>query len=89
MSARLTSLDGLPSGILTPGYRPEEHGVGIVHIGLGAFHNAHQAVYTDDALADSGGNWRIIGVSLRSATPFEELTPQYCLYVECLATMIL
>ncbi|MEM9575690.1 MAG: hypothetical protein AAF999_01610 [Pseudomonadota bacterium] len=47
-----------------------------MHIGLGAFHKAHQAVYTDDALAASGGDWRIIGVSLRSRQPAAELSPQ-------------
>ena len=51
-----------------------------MHIGLGAFHKAHQAVYTDDALAASGGDWRITGVSLRSTTPAEELAPQDGLY---------
>ena len=40
--------------------------VGIVHFGVGAFHRAHQAVYTHDVLEKSGGDWRIIGVSLRS-----------------------
>ncbi|NRB02850.1 MAG: mannitol dehydrogenase family protein, partial [Rhodobacteraceae bacterium] len=35
---------------------------GIVHIGPGAFHRAHQAIYTQDA-ADG---WAITGVSLRS-----------------------
>jgi fructuronate reductase len=31
-------------------------------------------------LAAKGGDWRIIGVSLRSAAPAEELTPRTCLY---------
>lgn len=80
MSARLTSTEDLPGGVLRPGYRREDYGPGIVHIGLGAFHKAHQAIYTDDALAATGGDWRIIGVSLRSAGPARELTPQDCLY---------
>jgi fructuronate reductase len=33
----------------------------IVHLGLGAFHRAHQAVYTEDA-----GGWEICGVTRRS-----------------------
>src|SRR3954451_8921690 len=33
----------------------------IVHLGLGGFHRAHQAVYTADA-----GGWEICGVALRS-----------------------
>ncbi|EPX82577.1 mannitol dehydrogenase family protein [Salipiger mucosus] len=80
MTRRLTSLDGLPDTVARPGYDPEAHGAGIVHIGLGAFHKAHQAVYTDDALAEGGGDWRIIGVSLRSTAPAEELSPQNGLY---------
>ncbi|MCI4665783.1 MAG: mannitol dehydrogenase family protein [Neomegalonema sp.] len=57
-------------------YRPEDHGVGIVHIGPGAFHRAHQAVYTDDALARMGGDWRIDGVSLRSTNIADALNAQ-------------
>ena len=34
----------------------------IVHLGLGNFHRAHQAVYTEDA----GGDWTITGVANRS-----------------------
>ncbi|MEP0071203.1 MAG: hypothetical protein ABJE79_00760, partial [Marinomonas sp.] len=31
-------------------YAPENIGIGIVHIGLGAFHRAHQAVYVEKNL---------------------------------------
>lgn len=44
----------------------------IVHIGPGAFHRAHQAIYTEDA-ADG---WQITGVSLRSADFADALTKQ-------------
>ncbi len=53
---------------------------GIVHLGLGAFHRAHQAVYTDDALAAGARDWAITGVSLRSAQVRDQLQPQGCLY---------
>ncbi|WP_417207836.1 mannitol dehydrogenase family protein [Antarctobacter sp.] len=76
MTQRLTARAALPEGVTPPAYDPAAHGEGIVHIGLGAFHKAHQAVYTDDALAAAGGDWRIVGVSLRSAAPAEELSPQ-------------
>ena len=36
--------------------------IGIVHLGIGAFHRAHQAVYTDDVLAGDRGAWGICGV---------------------------
>lgn len=53
---------------------------GIVHIGTGAFHKAHQAVYTDDAIAAAGGDWLIDGASLRSADVAEAMNPQDGLY---------
>lgn len=59
-----------------PGFTPDAHGCGIVHLGVGAFHRAHQAVYTDDAIADSGGDWRITGVSLRGTAVADALTSQ-------------
>ncbi|OIQ43631.1 MAG: mannitol dehydrogenase [Roseobacter sp. MedPE-SWde] len=49
---------------------------GIVHLGLGAFYRAHGAIYTADAIAKSGGDWGIIGVSLQSPTMRDALTPQ-------------
>ena len=70
---RLTSRDGLSAQVQKPVFNPSQHASGIVHFGVGAFHKAHQAVYTDDALAVAGGDWRIIGVSLRSPKASEEL----------------
>lgn len=49
---------------------------GIVHLGLGAFFRAHGAIYTADAIAKSGGDWGIIGVSLQSPTMRDALMPQ-------------
>jgi fructuronate reductase len=55
--------------------------VGIVHLGLGAFHRAHQAVYTQQAMAVSGEtSWGICGVTQRSPAVAEALLPQDCLY---------
>lgn len=51
----------------------------IVHLGIGAFHRAHQAVYTQDAMTPDDG-WRITGVSLRSAQVRDTLAPQDGLY---------
>ncbi len=82
MTDRLSfaALDHLPAGVRRPAFDPRGLGVGIVHLGLGAFHRAHQAVYTDDALAAGGGDWRILGVGLRSATAADALNPQDGLY---------
>lgn len=73
---RLSAASKPAAGILLPEYRPEDHGIGIVHIGTGAFHKAHQAIYTDTALGQRGGDWRIAGVSLRSPKAAAELNPQ-------------
>jgi fructuronate reductase len=77
---RLSRLATTLPGVARPGFAPEAHGAGIVHIGVGAFHRAHQAVYTDDALAAAGGDWRITGVSLRSTDIADALNPQDGLY---------
>jgi fructuronate reductase len=53
---------------------------GIVHLGAGAFHRAHQAVYTEDAMVIAGGDWGICGVSLRSGEVQQALRPQDWLY---------
>src|ERR1700674_899732 len=37
----------------------------IVHLGLGAFFRAHGALFTEDVLVDGGGDWGIIGASLK------------------------
>lgn len=49
-------------------YAQEDCNVGIVHLGFGAFHRAHQAVYIDDYMHISGDlNWGIAAVNLRGA----------------------
>lgn len=53
---------------------------GIVHLGIGAFFRAHGALYTQEAIAAAGGDWGIIGVSLRSPQPRDLLKPQDFLY---------
>ena len=42
--------------------------IGIVHVGYGAFHRAHQAVYIDDVMDRSGDlGWGIAAVNLRDS----------------------
>jgi fructuronate reductase len=50
--------------------------VRIVHLGIGAFHRAHQALYTEDA----GDGWGGCGVSQRSRDVIDRLSPQDGLY---------
>ena len=49
-----SELSSLPSEVARPGYDLSGVRVGIVHLGVGAFHRAHQAVYVDDRLAHYG-----------------------------------
>lgn len=53
---------------------------GIVHLGLGAFFRAFGAVYVEDAVRISGGDWGIIGVSLQSPGTRDRLAPQDSVY---------
>src|SRR6516164_5413098 len=70
MSVKLSAaaLAHPPSGVAVPKYRRSDLAAGIVHIGVGNFHRAHQAVYLDD-LFNAGLNhdWAIIGSGVRDA----------------------
>jgi fructuronate reductase len=70
----------LPTDVRRPDYDFQHLGVGIVHLGMGAFHRAHQAVYTEDAIRACGGDWGILGASLRHAAASEALAAQDQLY---------
>jgi fructuronate reductase len=59
-----------------PRVRPGTVPAGIVHLGLGAFHRAHQAVYTEAAVAEAGGDWGIVGVAPRSTEVVGRLAEQ-------------
>jgi len=66
-----STLAQLPSSIARAPARPRH--VGIVHIGLGAFHRAHQAHYTDEVANERFG---ICAVSLKTPGARDALTPQ-------------
>ncbi len=74
------TLDTLPGDVMRAKYDPRTVGTGVVHLGIGAFHRAHQAAYFDDLIAAGAGDWRICGVSLRSPDVRDRLVPQDCLY---------
>ncbi|HPG62861.1 MAG TPA: mannitol dehydrogenase family protein, partial [Casimicrobium sp.] len=80
MRLNLSNLPSLPATIQRPAFNPATLGICIVHLGIGAFHRAHQAVYTDDAIAAAGGDWGICGVSLKTRTARDQLAPQDGLY---------
>ncbi|WP_136518052.1 mannitol dehydrogenase family protein [Cellulomonas telluris] len=71
----------LPDGVRGPAVDPAATTVGQVHLGLGAFTRAHQAVCTEDAAAATGGTgWGVLGVTQRSPRVAEQLVPQDGLY---------
>lgn len=82
MSARLdqAALARLPAAVRVPAYHRSAIRPGIVHLGIGAFHRAHQAWYTEQVLNRVGGNWGIIGASLRSSAVRDQLAAQDGLY---------
>lgn len=74
------TLAQVPSTVQRPAYDRANLKAGIVHLGIGAFHRAHQAFYTEAVLNQFGGDWGIVGCSLRSPTVREQLAPQDGLY---------
>ena len=74
------TLGRLAAAIERPRYDRTRLPVGIVHLGLGAFHRAHQAVYTEDAIGEAPAPFGICGVSLRSGAVRDRLAPQDGLY---------
>lgn len=65
---------------IKPSQRSLNAGVGIVHLGFGAFHRAHQALITDTAMCEHGGDWKIVGVSWGRSGVEQQLAPQDNLY---------
>jgi len=66
----------LPDCVKRPGYDRQSQRRGIVHLGAGAFHRAHQACYTDAAMAAGDRDWAITGVSMRSPQARDAIAPQ-------------
>jgi fructuronate reductase len=76
----LATLDALPGDVARPPFDPRALRIAIVHLGIGAFHRAHMAAYTQGALALEPGAWGICGVSLRAPDVRDRLAPQDGLY---------
>jgi fructuronate reductase len=77
----LWTLTNAARSVPRPAVDPYALRLGIVHLGIGAFHRAHQAVYTEQAAASSGDTgWGICGVTQRTPAVLEQLAPQDCLY---------
>ncbi|NMN59743.1 fructuronate reductase [Xanthobacter sp. SG618] len=82
MSPRLSlsTLADLPAAVARPAYDIAAAEVGVVHLGVGAFHRAHQAAYLDAILSRGHKGWAICGASLRSPDTSDALDPQDGLY---------
>ncbi|MFA6117806.1 MAG: mannitol dehydrogenase family protein [Sphingomonas sp.] len=74
------TLDALPADVAVPSYDRFAVKHGVVHLGIGAFHRAHQAVIFEAALESGDLRWGITGASLRSAGVRDEMNPQDGLY---------
>ncbi|MEU4643543.1 mannitol dehydrogenase family protein [Micromonospora sp. NPDC023814] len=68
-------------GWIGPAVDPRAVRVGMVHLGIGAFHRAHQAAFTELAAAAADrDDWGITAVTQRSAVVRDQLTAQDGLY---------
>jgi mannitol 2-dehydrogenase len=76
------SLSRLDPRIAIPSYDRSVLGGGIVHIGVGGFHRAHQAVYLDDVCRSGNSEWSITGAGVLSSDAHmsESLAAQDHLY---------
>jgi mannitol 2-dehydrogenase len=60
------ALDRLPHGVLRPGYAAAALSPGMIHVGLGNFHRAHQAWYTHRLMQEGAArDWAILGAGVR------------------------
>jgi len=70
----------LPASVARPHYDRNQVRIGVVHLGLGAFHKAHQAMVFEAALDSGDLRWGVLGASLRSRGVRDQLAPQGGLY---------
>jgi fructuronate reductase len=80
--ARLSdaTLATLPADVARPAYDRRRASIGVVHLGVGNFHRAHQAVAFDDLLASGDPRWGVSGASLVRPAMRDALAPQDGLY---------
>lgn len=80
------SLHDLPDGVKRPDYDRSALTPGIVHIGLGNFHRAHQAWYLHRLMQQGKAlNWAIIGAGVRA---YDAKQRERLLAQDCLTTLI-
>ena len=74
------TLHDLPEAVSVPGYDRSALTPSVVHIGVGGFHRAHQAVYLDELARQGETGWGLVGVGLRSPQMGEVMSAQDNLY---------
>jgi len=80
VSLRSDTLSKAAAGVRRPGYDRARLAPGVVHLGIGNFHRAHQAIYLEDLVERTGLGLGITGVSLKSPGMRDKLMPQDGLY---------
>jgi mannitol 2-dehydrogenase len=66
--------------VALPGYDRASLSTGVVHLGVGNFHRAHQAVYFDQLAQQGITGWGILGIGVRSRRVCELLSRQDLLF---------
>lgn len=80
------TLHRLPPGIARPTYDRSRLTPGIVHIGLGNFHRAHQAWYLHRLMQQGRAlDWAILGAGVR---PYDAAMRERLLAQDCLTTLV-
>jgi fructuronate reductase len=74
------TLASLPADIHPPTSDRRHHAPGVLHLGLGAFHRAHQAMVFDQLLAGGDTRWGIHGVGMTRPDLVNQLRAQDGLY---------
>ena len=74
------TLAHIPASVKTPAYAIHPEATGVVHLGLGAFHRAHQAMVFDQLLRDGDSRWGIHGVGMTQPGLVNKLRAQDGLY---------
>lgn len=66
MKLNRATLRDLPEGILVPDYDPADVQPGVLHLGMGNFHRAHEGVYLDRIASNGDLTWGTVGVGFRA-----------------------
>ncbi|MEO9510960.1 MAG: mannitol dehydrogenase family protein [Flavobacteriaceae bacterium] len=80
------NLSSIAGQVSCPSYERSKVKTGIIHVGIGGFHRAHEAFYTDELLEEGYHDWGICGVAL---LPFDDKIYQVLKNQDGLYTVII